>query len=88
MRKPFVVAAVATLAFAGSALAQSGDLKYFKSETGALQHCPKDVVVWGSIESGVFFSKGTRRYEKTKDGHYLCKSEAVAAGLVEGTRDN
>ena len=52
----------------------------FQTEDAAQQHCPKDVVVWLNIPTGVFHFKGQRWYGRTKSGAYVCKKEAVLDG--------
>jgi hypothetical protein len=52
----------------------------FDTEAAAQAHCPRDVVVWLNIPSGVYHEKGVRWYGRTKHGAYVCKKEAAAAG--------
>jgi hypothetical protein len=52
----------------------------FSTEGAAQAHCPKDVVVWLNIPSGIYHYKGERWYGRTKHGAYACEKEAVAAG--------
>jgi hypothetical protein len=52
----------------------------FSSESAAQVHCPRDIVVWLNIPSGVYHLKGERWYAKTKHGAFVCKREADAAG--------
>lgn len=52
----------------------------FNSEGAALQHCPRDVVVWLNVPSGIYHYKGERWYGRTKHGAFACEREAVAAG--------
>jgi hypothetical protein len=52
----------------------------FDSEAAAQQHCPRDVVVWLNIPTGIYHEKGMRWYGRTKHGAYVCKKEADAAG--------
>jgi hypothetical protein len=55
-------------------------LDYFQTVDAAQQHCPKDVVVWLNIPTGIFHFKGQRWYGKTKSGAYVCKKEASLEG--------
>jgi hypothetical protein len=55
-------------------------LHYFATEDTAQQHCPRDVVVWLNIPSGIYHYKGERWYGRTKHGAYVCEREAIAAG--------
>lgn len=52
----------------------------FSTEAAAQAHCPRDVVVWLNIPTGVYHEKGMRWYGRTKHGAYVCKKEADAAG--------
>ena len=55
-------------------------ITYFATESAAQAHCPRDVVVWLNITSGIYHYKGERWYGRTKHGAYVCEKEAVAAG--------
>jgi hypothetical protein len=52
----------------------------FSTESAAQSHCPKDVVVWLNIPSGIYHYKGERWYGRTKHGAYACEKEAIKAG--------
>lgn len=52
----------------------------FDAEDAAQTHCPRDVVVWLNIPSGIYHYKGERWYGRTKHGAYVCEKEAIAAG--------
>lgn len=52
----------------------------FDSENAAQAHCPRDVVVWLNIPSGIYHYKGERWYGRTKHGAYACEKEAISAG--------
>jgi hypothetical protein len=52
----------------------------FSTESAAQSHCPKDVVVWLNIPSGIYHYKGERWYGRTKHGAYACENEAIKAG--------
>ncbi len=52
----------------------------FDTETAAQVHCPRDVVVWLNIPTHIYHEKGMRWYGRTKNGAYVCKKEANAAG--------
>jgi hypothetical protein len=55
-------------------------LHYFTTEDAAQVHCPRDVVVWLNIPSGIYHYRGERWYGRTKHGAYVCEKEAIAAG--------
>jgi hypothetical protein len=61
-------------------LAQASLPPLFDTETAAQAHCPKDVVVWLNIPSGIYHYKGERWYGRTKHGAYACEREAIKAG--------
>jgi len=67
-------AQVATIA------AVSSQIAMFPTEGAAQSHCPSDVVVWLNTKSGIFHEKGMRWYGRTKQGAYVCRKEAIAAG--------
>lgn len=52
----------------------------FDTESAAQKHCPRDVVVWLNIPTGIYHEKGMRWYGRTKHGAYVCRKEADAAG--------
>jgi hypothetical protein len=58
----------------------------FASQQQAQQHCPKDVVVWLNIPTGIYHLQGMRWYGATKHGAYVCEKEADKAG-DRGTRN-
>ncbi len=61
-------------------VAQASLPPLFDTESAAQAHCPKDVVVWLNIPSGIYHYKGERWYGRTKHGAYTCEKEAVRAG--------
>lgn len=61
-------------------LAQASLPPLFSTESEAQTHCPKDVVVWLNIPSGIYHYKGERWYGRTKHGAYACEKEAIKAG--------
>jgi hypothetical protein len=52
----------------------------FNTESEAQAHCPRDVVVWLNIPTGIYHYKGERWYGRTKHGAYACEKEAIKAG--------
>ena len=52
----------------------------FKTERQAQLHCPKDVVVWLNLSTGVYLMKGERWYGRGRHGAFVCKREAEASG--------
>lgn len=61
-------------------VAQASLPPLFSTESEAQAHCPRDVVVWLNIPSGIYHYKGERWYGRTKHGAYSCEKEALAAG--------
>jgi hypothetical protein len=55
-------------------------LAMFRTEAAAQAHCPRDVIVWLNVPSGIYHEKGMRWYGRTKYGAYVCRKEANAAG--------
>jgi hypothetical protein len=71
----------APVAIAQSAnVAQASLPPLFSAEDAAQAHCPRDVVVWLNIPSGIYHYKGERWYGRTKHGAYACEREAIKAG--------
>ena len=58
-----------------------GYVAMFSTEEAAQGHCPKDVVVWLNTRTGIWHEKGMRWYGRTKQGAYVCRKEAAAAGF-------
>ncbi len=58
----------------------TGALQLFASESAAQAHCPSDEVVWLNTASRIYHQKGMRWYGRTKQGAYVCRKEADAAG--------
>jgi hypothetical protein len=52
----------------------------FNAENEAQKHCPKDVVVWVNLPSGIYHFKGMRWYGTTNHGAYVCEKEGDQAG--------
>ena len=63
-----------------SAAAATHGLPMFDSESAAQAHCPTDVVVWLNTKTGIWHEKGMRWYGRTRQGAYVCRKEAAAAG--------
>jgi hypothetical protein len=87
MKALFFIFGATALLLAAPAAHAADDLKEFKTESGAQQYCPKDTVVWGSREAGVYYLKGRRHYGTSKNGHYLCLEEAIKAKMEQGGND-
>jgi hypothetical protein len=52
----------------------------FASDQQARARCPTDTVVWVNTRSRVYHFAGTHNYGHTKEGAYMCESDAKAAG--------
>ena len=74
------LASPVAICFATPVIAATAQIPMFATEAAAQAHCPKDVVVWLNLPSGIYHEKGMRWYGKTKHGAYVCKKEADAAG--------
>lgn len=61
-------------------LAQASLPPLFPTENAAQSHCPKDIVVWLNIPSGIYHYKGERLYGHTKHGAFACEKEAIRVG--------
>jgi hypothetical protein len=62
------------------AVAASAAIPMFDTESEAQAHCPKDIVVWLNTKTEIWHEKGMRWYGRTKQGAYVCRKEAAAAG--------
>src|SRR6185312_5883258 len=69
-----------TPANAATAGAAAQTLPLFATESAAQAHCPRDVVVWLNLPTGIYHLKGERWYGRTKRGVFVCKRVADAAG--------
>jgi hypothetical protein len=61
-------------------VAQASLPPLFSTDNAAQAHCPRDVVVWLNIPSGIYHYKGERWYGRTKHGAYACEKEAIEVG--------
>ncbi len=68
------------LAAQAAVVAQASLPPTFSTESAAQAYCPKDVVVWLNIPSGIYHYKGERWYGRTKHGAYACEKQAIKAG--------
>jgi hypothetical protein len=68
------------LSAAVSVAKAENSLSLYASESAAHQHCPHDTVVWLNLPTRIYHLKGERWYGRTKNGAYVCRSEADAAG--------
>jgi hypothetical protein len=81
LKKPALVAFLSLascLSTVGTAWAQSSP--HFSSEQEAVQHCPKDTVVWVNTKTGVYHFRGQRWYGNTKEGAFECRRDADVEG--------
>jgi len=63
-----------------SVVVPSGQIAMFDTEQAAQSHCPADTVVWLNTKTGIWHEKGMRWYGRTREGSYVCRKEAAAAG--------
>jgi hypothetical protein len=52
----------------------------FQAEGQAQSRCPGALVVWVNTKSGIYHFPGTKNYGNTKQGAYMCESDAAAVG--------
>lgn len=52
----------------------------FATENDAKSHCGSQTIVWLNTRSRVYHFAGTRDYGRTKEGAYMCQSDADKAG--------
>jgi hypothetical protein len=77
---PMQGAAAPASPVATAVIAQASLPPLFSTESEAQAHCPRDIVVWLNIPSGIYHYKGERWYGRTKHGAYACEKEAIKAG--------
>jgi hypothetical protein len=81
--KMFAFALAAALsAIVGTTAADAAPIKAYKTEAGAQKHCPGDEIVWANSAStvGAFHLRGSKYFEATKSGAFVCRAEAEAGG--------
>ncbi len=61
-------------------LASAASAPLFNTEVEAQSHCPKDVVVWVNLPTGIYHLKGERWFGNTNHGAYVCEQEGEQAG--------
>jgi hypothetical protein len=78
-----VLPALALAALPGFAIAAEpkSPLANFPTAQEAQQHCPDDLVVWLDPPTRTYHYRGQRWYGSTKNGAYVCRNEAVRAGM-------
>ncbi len=60
----------------------------FITVAAAQAHCPSDTVMWANPRSKVYHAKGDHYFGHTKIGAYMCKRDAIAAGMhASGTAE-
>ena len=53
----------------------------FAAEGQAKAHCPRGLVVWANLESKIYHFAGHKDYGHTKQGAYMCETDAEAQGM-------
>ena len=61
--------------------APAAPLANFPTAQEAQQHCPDDLIVWLDLPTRTYHYRGQRSYGSTKSGAYVCRNEAVRAGM-------
>ncbi len=84
--RAFLPIVAITLALSTTPALAADQPRMFNTEQEAQAHCPKDVVAWLNIPTGVMHYKGQHWYGMTKNGAYVCQGEAIKAG-DRGTRN-
>jgi hypothetical protein len=90
--RSLIFGVVGALVLAGGALAQTAPTrpptapaspslpKGYASEPAAKAACGSQPVVWLNLKSHVYHMAGSKDYGKTKQGEYMCESDAAQAG--------
>jgi hypothetical protein len=58
----------------------SAAIRLFASESAAIRGCRGDEVVWLNTQTGIYHERGMRWYGRTKQGAFVCRRVADAAG--------
>ena len=74
------LSSLALMTLAGFAIAAE-PLANFPTAQEAQQNCSTDLVVWLDIPTRTYHYRGQRWYGSTKSGAYVCRNEAVRAGM-------
>jgi hypothetical protein len=53
----------------------------FTTEALARTHCPADTVVWANLKSKIYHFASYKNYGTTKDGAYMCETDANKQGF-------
>lgn len=81
VRAVLASAVLAILLLVGTPAVQAASSSsLYTSEDQAQAHCPHDSIVWLNLPTRVYHFQGQRWYGRTKNGAYVCKREADAAG--------
>jgi hypothetical protein len=73
---------LALMTLPGFAIAvPAAPLADFPTAQEAQQHCPDDLVVWLDLPTRTYHYRGQHWYGSTKSGAYVCRNEAVRAGM-------
>jgi len=82
-----VLLSALTLLLTNHAVAQQQSPQLFQTQQSAVDHCPKDIVVWVNTKTGVYHFQGERWYGATAQGAYVCQKEADRGGTMRATRN-
>lgn len=80
MRRLFFISAIFISSILTIYSLPSFGLTLYSTQQTAQDHCPNDMVVWLNLGSGIWHTQGQRWYGATKNGAYVCREEAAAAG--------
>ncbi len=53
----------------------------YAAESQAKSHCPRGLVVWANLDSKIYHFSGHNDYGHTKQGAYMCETDAEAQGM-------
>jgi hypothetical protein len=56
-------------------------LASFPTAQEAQERCPDDLIVWLDVPTRTYHYRGQHWYGATKSGAYVCRNEAVRAGM-------
>ena len=63
------------------ATGQPAGVNQYAAEGQAKTHCPAGTVVWANLNSKIFHFAGHADYGHTKNGAYMCETDATAQGM-------
>lgn len=78
------IALFLSLTIGAATAAPAPTVASFTSEETAHFHCPYDVIVWLNPRTKLWYTRKSKHYANDGYGAFVCKEEAVKAGMKAG----